>query len=236
MRLERGPLSSDAFVVIAKKVVPFVHIASKIRGEKYPELFLKVGMGWPQAAIFDSRGRFIARVETSALRVDGAAAIETVMSSEVAAFYELKKKASKGGKKAKATFLMARFDRGHLTSVEMREAIGTGSILNSFQREAVRETLVDTQTAECLKGIDSSRPETFGPYAKKLLAQHREIGLPEGPAGIAAWRVVMEDAYLRKDASAFAIAFTAIKATGITSKKFAETNQKRLQSIQKADK
>lgn len=222
--------------MFANKVVPFVHIASKVKGEKYPELFRKVGMGWPQAAIFDALGRFIARVETSAIRVDGVAAIEEVMSGEVAAFYELEKKAAKGGKKARAAFLMARFEIGHLTSVEMHKAIGKGSILDSFQREALREVLVDLETAECLKGLDSGKPATFGPYARKLLAQHRSIGLPEGPAGITAWRVIMEDAYLRKDAVTFAKAFTAIKATGITGKKFSETNQKRLESIQQDDK
>ena len=236
MKLERGPLSSDGFAAFAKKVVPFVHVASKVEGEKYPELYRETGMGWPQAAIFDTAGHWIARVDTSSLRSDGVAAIEAVLSGEVAAFYALRDEAAKGGKRARAEFLMARFDRGHLTRSEMRGAIGKGSVLDEFQRDALREALVDLETAACLRGLDGTKPETFGPFAKKLLAQHRSLGLPEGPAGVSAWRVIMEDAYLRKDAAAFAMALTAIKATGITSKKFAVTNQKRLESIQKAGK
>lgn len=216
--------------------MPFVHVTSKVVGEKYPALSRKAGPGWPQAAIFDSQGQLIARVDTSALRTDGVAAIEEVMNGAVAAFYALQKKAAKGDKKAKAEFLMARFDLGHLGIPEMRKTIGKGSTLDRFQRETVRETLVDLATAECLKGIKGEQPETFGPYAKKLMAQHRSIGLPEGPGGITAWRVIMEHAFLRKDAKTFAMAFTAIKATGFTGKKFAAANQKRLESIQKGGK
>ena len=234
--MERGPLSSDDFVAFTKKVVPVVHISSKVHGEKYPELHLKVGMGWPQAGIFDAEGQWIARVDTTSLRSDGVAAIQAVLAGEVAGFYALRDKAAQGSRESRAAYLMARFDRGHLTPAEMRGAIGKGSVLGEFQRETVREVLVDLETAACLQGLDGSRPETFGPVAKKLLAQHRSLGLPEGPSGISAWRVIMEDAYLRRDPAVFAMALTAIKATGITGKKFLEANQKRLKSIQEVGK
>ncbi len=234
--MERGPLSSSEFQALAKTLVPFVHVTSRVEGEKYADLSLKAGPGWPQAAIFDRNGLLLARIDTVAIRSEGAAAIEQVLNEEVAAFEDLRKKAAKGDKEARAEFFMARFDLGHVGVAEMRGALGKGSILDEYQRDTVREQLVELATTECLAGHDADKPETFGPYAKKLLAQHKAIGLPEGPSGITAWRVIMEDAFLRKDAATFALAFTAIKATGITGKKFNEANKKRLASLRQAGK
>ena len=74
----------------------------------------------------------------------------------------------------------------------------------------------------------------FSEHLPHLVWQTSDLAIHHD--GINAWRVIMEDAYLRKDGKTFAMAFTAIKAAGFRSKKFVEANQKRLESIQKGGK
>jgi hypothetical protein len=231
--LERGPLSSDEFKAFSVKVVPFIHVASKVKGDPYPDLLdEKGGDGWPFVCFLDHDGNLIARQDRGAMR-DGVAAFQATLEDQVKAFYELKQKADAGDKEAKVEFFMMRFDLGHVGVAEMRKALAKDSPLDDFQKDAVREHLVELATQEVLKGLEQDKPETFGPFAKKLLAQHKTIGLPEGGAGITPWYVILEDAYTRKDPATFKLAFTAIKAAGMRRKAFVDKHQSRLEEISK---
>ena len=214
-----------------QKLVPFVHVTSKVQGAKYPNLSRKIGPGWPQAAILDAQGQLLARLDCRALPVDGVEAIQTALEEDVAEFYALRDKAKKGKKEAKAEFFMKRLELDHVSLDEMKRALGKTSVLDDYQKAEVHERVVTAMTAANLAGLQRGKASTYGPFAKKLLAQHKSVGLPEGPEGYGAWSVILDDAYLRKDAKTFALAFRALRATGIVGKKFIEKNQKRLAEI-----
>ena len=60
---------------------------------------------------------------------------------------------------------------------------------------------------------------------------------PEGPAGINPWYIILEDAYLRRDARTFGMAFTALKAAGLGSRKaFVNKRQQQLEELRRGKK
>lgn len=234
--MERGPLSTATFAKFSKKVVLFCHITSQVKGEPYPGLLdEKGGAGWPYVCFMNDSGQFVARQQRSKVRDDGAAAFEATLTGEVKEFYDLKKAAKGGDNKAKAAFFMKQFELDHLTLDAMKEALGKGRFLSKTQTAEIRERLMEYSVRDCLEGLDTTKPKTFGRYAKKLMKLHKTVGLPEGPAGMTPWYVILEDALERKDAKTFEMAFRALRATGAISRRFFELRSKQLADLKALD-
>lgn len=215
----------------------FCHITSKIKGEKYPNLLTEKAGAWPSVCFMNGSGDVVAMQNYRKMTSDGVDAFKQTLATDVKEFYDLQKKANTGDKKAKAEFFMRRFELGHLKSSDLAAATKKGTFLNEDQVLEVKERLIEILTEELLEGVDYDKPATFGPFAKKLLEQHKTIGLPEGPSGINPWIVILEDAYLRKDVKTFEMAFTALKAAGLSRrKKFVEERQKQLAELKKGAK
>jgi hypothetical protein len=179
----------------------------------------------------------VAKQRAGAVRDNGVAAFEATLATGVKAFYDLEKAAKSGDKKAKAEFFMRRFDLGHLEVDDLHAAVKAPSFLTKDQLVLVQERLMELRVKACLAGLDQTEKETFGPYAKKLLQLHKTIGLPEGPAGINPWYVILEDAHQRRDAKTFEMAFTALRAAGLGSRKaFVTKRQKQLDELKAGKK
>lgn len=212
--------------------MPFLHVTSKVDGEPHPNLLQeKGGAGPPYIAFLDAQANLLAQVSYAKMRELGVGAFAAALEGDVASFYALQKKAATGDAAAKREFFMRRFELDHQGIDELRAAIGKGTFLTEDQVAEVKDRLVEMLTNKTLAGLDESKPQTFAPYAKKLLGQHADLGLPEGPAGLTAWFVILEDAWLRRDAKTFGIAFTAMKAGGMTAKSFVTKNTARLKEL-----
>ena len=235
--MERGLLSSDEFQSFRKDLVTFCHITTHIEGQANDDLLARKGGegGWPYVLFMDEDGNPLAAVDGGTMKDSGFAAFRSVYDSDVKQYLELRERAAKGDTKVKAKFFMRRFELGHFDAEQLVKGLKDED-LDGKQREEVRVRLVELRTNELLHGLDTGRPETFGPTAKKLLAQHADIGLPEGPDGITAWYVVLEDAYLRKDPKTFEMAFTAIRAAGMRKKRFIDLRTKQLEELRKGAK
>jgi hypothetical protein len=213
--------------------VLFCSITSHVKDEPYPNLHHeKDGAGFPYVCFLDKNGHVVAKQRAGAVRDDGVEAFATTLTTQVKAFYDLEKAAKSGDKKAKAEFFMQRFDLGHLAADDLQAAVKAPSFLTKDQLALVQERLMELRVKSCLEGLDQTKKETFGPYAKKLLQLHKSIGLPEGPAGINPWYVILEDAYGRGDAKVFEMAFTALCAAGLGSRKvFVDKRRKQLAEL-----
>lgn len=234
--MERGPLSNEAFGAFAKRVELFCYVDSKLEGAKYPNLLReKDGAGYPYVCFLNAEGNVIAKQGRAQIAEHGVDAFVSTLDTHVKKFTELRAKASKGDKKAVAAFFMLRFDLGHLKTNDLQGAM-QAKWLDADQKALVQERLIQLRVDETLKGLDQDKPETFGPYAKKLMAQHKGLGLPEGPAGFTAWYVILEDAYRRKDAKTFELAFTAMRAAGARHPTFIKQRQKQLAELKAAKK
>ena len=200
-------------------------------------MYEKDGAGYPYVCFLDPNGHVVAKQEPGATRENGVAAFEATLATAVKAFYDLEKAAKSGGKKAKAEFFMRRFDLGHLGTDDLHAAVKAPSFLTKDQLSLVQERLMELRVKNCLEGLDQTKTETFGPYAKKLLQLHKTIGLPEGPAGMNPWYVILEDAYRRRDAKTFEMAFTALRAAGLGSRSaFVNKRQKQLDELKAGKK
>lgn len=215
----------------------FCYIDSHVADEPYPDLmYEKDGAGYPYVCFLDPNGHLLAKQKSEATREDGVAAFEATLATGVKAFYDLEKAAKNGGKKAKAEFFMRRFDLGHLGMDDLQAAL-EAAFLSEDQLPLVQERLMELRVKDCLEGLDQTKKETFGPCAEKLLKLHKTIGLPEGPAGWHPWNVILEDAYRRRDAKTFEMAFTALKAAGLGSRKaFVAKRQKQLDELKAGKK
>jgi hypothetical protein len=99
-------LSDDAFPALAKNFVLFVHITSRVPGDKHQDLMKeKGGTAFPYVAVLDAEGEVVARHRgkrtASGLREFGDKAL---------AFVEAKKKAAAGDKRAKVQLAILRLD------------------------------------------------------------------------------------------------------------------------------
>ena len=212
-------------------MVLFLHITSRVEGEPHPDLMSeKGGLGWPFVSYLSETGEVMAQQSYSKMEVAG---FEETLADDVQAYSVLAKKAASGDVQAQAEFFMMRFELGTLSPAELEAALGKQGFLSDKQVVRVRLKLLEVETQSILKGIDYNAPETFGPYAAKLLALQKRVGLPEGAAGINPWLVVLEDAYTRKDAPVFEMAFTALKAAGMRNDRFVQQRQKQLDEIKK---
>ena len=190
----------------------------------------KGGLGWPYVCFLSDTGEVIAQQSYSKMEVVGFA--ET-LADDVQAYRVLAEKAASGDKQAQTQFFMMRFALGSLAPDELEAALGKPEFLSDRQAVRVKLKLLEVETQSILKGIDYNAPDTFGPRAAKLLELQKRVGLPEGAAGINPWLVVLEDAYLRKDAPDFEMAFTALKAAGMRNDRFVQQRQKQLDEIKK---
>lgn len=205
-----------------------MHITSHIKGEKYPNLLSeKGGGGFPHLAFLDESGNVLAKPKQRSV-----AGFTETLKTKVPEFFALKKKAAKGGKAAKATFLMKRFELGHLDAAAMTAAIGEGTILNESQIKLISGKLAEKRVSEITRGVNFRDESTFGPIAKKLLALEKKEGLPPGRGGMNAWYIIMGDAYQRKDAKGFERALNAMKKGGANNPRFVTAQEKRLKEIQ----
>ncbi|MEE2888628.1 MAG: hypothetical protein VX951_14455 [Planctomycetota bacterium] len=206
----------------------FLHITSRIKSEKYPDLLSeKGGRGFPHLAFMDQDGNVLAKPKKRSV-----AGFTETLTTEVPAFFALKKKAVEGSKADKAAFLMRRFELGHLNTDQMSKAIGKGTILNEKQIKTITGKLAEAKVTEITRGVNFRDDSTFGPIAKKLRALEKSDGLPPGRGGLNAWFIIMGDAYHRKDVKEFERALTAMKKGGANNPRFIKAQEERLKELQ----
>jgi hypothetical protein len=226
--LESRALSQDEFSVFSEKVVPFLHITTRIKGDKHQGLLQeKGGRGFPHLAFLDADGNVLAKPSKRTV-----AGFQDTLDTAVPEFFALKKKAATGKDADKAAFLMRRFELGHLDPDQMKKAIGKGTVLNADQIKQITGKLAEAKVAAITKGVNFRDESTFGPIAKKLLALEKSDGLPPGNPGLNAWFIIMGDAHERKDAKGFERALNAMKKGGATNPRFVKAQEARLKALQ----
>jgi len=207
-----------------------LHITSRIKGEKYPDLLKeKGGRGFPYLAFMDAEGNVLAHPKGRSVE-----AFDATLSGDVPEFFDLQKKAEAedSSKEDKAAFFMKRFALGHLDSKQMKKAIGKGSILSDEQVKQITGKLAEAKVEEILRGVNPRDEKKVGKAAKQLIALEKSDGLPPGRAGLNAWFIIMTDASQKKDAKGFERAFSAMKKGGANNPRWIKAQEERLKELQ----
>ena len=153
-------------------------------------------------------------------------------------FLDLKKKADKGDKAAKADLLVQQLELGHLGADEARTRMKDVD-LNPAQKARIESLLVDVEIRDILKTVTPDKVTRIA-AAKKFLAM-KKAGkpVPSGDREIQAyWIFIMDAAEETKDAATFEEAFDALKKKygAQMSPQFTKTTEDRLSKLKEGGK
>ena len=171
-------LSKKEFPAFAKKVVPFLHVTTRIPGRKNDDLFRKKNKfgGYPTLAFMDAEGEKILTLHPSQRSLQG---FEEAFQ-QASRFASLRERAKSDPKAAKA-FLILQMEMKKLSFDDAREA-AKGMDFEPQERLAFEQALVETLLR--MKPAD----------AKKALAR---IHLQKGPAERA--QRILQDLEIREE-------------------------------------
>lgn len=206
--MESGALSEPDFPAFAEKVVPFLHITTRIEGMKYDGLLGEKGFrGFPSLAFMDAEGEVI--------HTQGDRSVEGFEKSLVALakLKELEAKVAAGDKAAAWELLIAKWDLGMLEREDVETAKASMKELNDKQKAKLAWMLVELEVNELSAATRvrdaEQRKVALEKAAKRfqeILASKHELGKDTAPT---LWSTLMQWADENQNAEMFgkAVAF-----------------------------
>jgi len=206
--LERGALSDEAFPKFAEKYVVFMHITTRIEGEKYDKLLSeKGGTGFPYLAYLDADGNVIAKHEGQRT-VDG---FETT-AGKAREFLELKKKAEGGDKAARIDLLKKQIEFRHFDSLEAKKRVEAMADLDEATKKDLLEKIVALKIYEILGTITADKA-TRAAAGKKYNEMRLAGEIPNGERELQYfWMFILEYAESIKDVKLYEDGVKAVEA------------------------
>jgi hypothetical protein len=204
--LEAGPFSASGFADFAKDVVLFVHVTSRVPGEKYPQLMLeKGGNGFPYLAYLDAEGDVL-----------GFPPDRTVEAFEVgarlAATWRRLKAKQAPTPEEQVELLLAEIG---LTKISLEQAEKRRAAIEGVTREQaarIDAALVDMRVLHMVRALTIQTPQTAVELGKRMYAMFREGQRPRWNLAFQRfYGYIMAYARSAKDADAFAAALDAMK-------------------------
>ncbi len=207
--MENGLFSSDEFSRWSEKFIPYVHISTRLDGQKHEGLFRELGFtGFPTLAFLDAGGLLIAKHT-------GSRSVEPLQQTadQAVAYLALRQKAAGGDLVAAQQLFVADLEL-------MRYGFAQASLIFATLRKQmprplrkkVRQRLIDVQYQE-LRGEltkkfrDGLAREDYSRQCTALNAQFLTAGrLPTGRNGKSLLSSVLRAAYQQKDSAAYASA------------------------------
>jgi hypothetical protein len=205
--LEDRLFTTKEFGVLARPVVLFCHVTSKVVGDPDQGLMRQFGgQGFPFVMALDERGLPIAHFQES-LSLEG---FEKFLQGEVAGYASLRTKAKSGDKNAQAEFLIRRIRLGHLQPGQIQMALDIADYLSAAQRKVIEQGLAGLEIREILARIDDKDPASFNRAAERFVAMKKSGRVPSGSQAPVFWQVILAYADTTEDPALFEEALQAI--------------------------
>lgn len=206
--LEDRLFLTSEFQAIVKSVVLFCHVTTRVEGDPDQDLMQRLqGRGFPFLVALDEAGRPVARFHGEL----SLAGLKGFLSDEVAAYADLRARAAKGEKQAKADFLIQRIRLGHLKPDEIQSALAKADYLSKAQKATIRNGLVSLEIREILARIDGKDPASFNRAAERVVAMKNAGRIPAGREAPIFWQVILGYADANEDPALFKEALDTIE-------------------------
>ena len=232
--MEGGSLSSDEFPAFSEKVVPFLHITTRIEGHPYDDLLTeKGGTGFPTLMYMDADGAKLGEPEGRDVSdFDAGLAKAADLQKQLT---DLRARVAKGDEKAKVGLFLVEFELGMISFEDAKAKAKTLKDLTPEQKKKLKQMLVNGEVNELLAGIRSE--ETMLEAAAKMKAMLEEGKIPTGDAADNFWSILMEWASRNEDIPVFEKALAALKkkyADNERAKPFFEMQEAKLKEMKEA--
>lgn len=210
--MEGGTLSEDSFAQWSKNHVLFCHITTRLPGDKYPGLLArKGGRGFPFFAILDAKGNVIGNlsgqrtVEGFQVAVDGA-------QKTLDRFRGLEEKVAAGDATARQELFDLRFEMGHYTAAEAREAMKSLKLTDERRAELAGQ-IANIEVSEITATVRGGGPEARIRAGGELAKMFRAGRIPASSEQVEPfWVLLIEHAGAQKDVALFEKALSAMRA------------------------
>jgi hypothetical protein len=195
-------------VKFAADYVLFCHITTRVPTDKHQDLLEKKGgQGFPHIVFMDADGNVLAEH-------NGARSAEAFgqTGKKASDFIALREKAAKGDAAAKADYLAAQMELGHVDEAEADARLKDLQKLTPEQRKKFDGLKSALAVKKVMEGVDS---EQAADEAGKKFLEMKKAGRPEPPADEQAqpyWVLMMRAAEKAKDVETYETALKALKA------------------------
>lgn len=187
--MEGRALSDPAFPAFAAKVVPFLHVTTKITDRKYDGLLKAKGFNsFPTLAIMDAEGGVLLVVRDRSVP-----SFEKALAT-VTEWDGLQQRISAGEKGLEYALLVAEWKMGKLDYPAVKARANTLQNLEPAQKEALAQILLDAEVTHLF--VESNRTKDgFEPAVKRFLAiLQAGKPMPSGDAEMMFWTTLMRKA------------------------------------------
>lgn len=201
--LESRVLSAEDFPAFAQKVVPFLHISSRVAGEKYPNLLRqKGGNAWPTLSFLSAEGRFLLQmphpVRSAAELQEGLETVQTwqILSRRVAAAKGEDPKLERDFFNLEMTMGILSFAQASARFDKLKDG------MSAKGRKHYARRLVDLQFNEIARTI-TGKNRTMVAAGEKYLTMIERDRIPKVRQVTTFWQAALAAAEQRKDADLF---------------------------------
>jgi hypothetical protein len=204
--LEGGLLSTPEFTAFTKKVIPFLHVTTRIEGRANDGMLSeKGGTGFPTLMFLDAKGEILGKPGGR----DVAAFDKTL--GALMAIKDLEKRIAAGEKNLDDDLFMAQLAMGKFkTAAEIKEKAKSFKKLTKEQKATIAKAVVGKRVEAAMNSMERG-PDAQIKVGKKFKAIYDEGLFPEGDMEGPFWGLLMEYAESEKDGETMAVALENVK-------------------------
>lgn len=202
--MESGSLSSEEFPAFASKVVPYLHITTRLEDRKDESLFSEIGgRGFPTMKFMDADGSVLGEPSGR----DVASFDETLDSLMVVK--NIEKRIAQGEEGLEKELFMAQLRLGLVDFEEAKATFASLKELSDEEKQVIEGLLLDLEVMSVLDSIDSDEAAAAAGKTFKDMADEGRI--PTGDALGSFWSLIMNYAKGESDADLFEKALKALE-------------------------
>ncbi len=151
--MERGPLSQPDFPAFSAKVIPFLHLTTRIKGKKHDGLLGEKGFrSFPTLAFMDAEGKIIGQpAERSIASFEQAFDVLSKHLELVAKHLALEKRIANGEKGLEFELFVAEYNLGKVTGEAVTRRIKAFKDLTPAQQKQADQILLDEEVIGLIK-------------------------------------------------------------------------------------
>ncbi|MDP7062981.1 MAG: hypothetical protein QF489_08655 [Planctomycetota bacterium] len=204
--MEGGLLTTPEFATFTEKVVPFLHVTTRIEGRAHEGLLReKGGRGFPTLMFLDAEGEILG--EPGGRDV---ASFDKTLGA-LMAIKDLEKRIAAGEKNLDDDLFMAQLAMGQFKTVkEIEEKAQSFKKLTEEQKSTIAKAIVAKKVEEAMNNMERG-PDGQAKLGKKFKAIYDEGIYPEGDMEGPFWGFLMEYAESEGDAKTMEVALDHVK-------------------------
>ena len=204
--MEGGLLSTPEFTSFTEKVVPFLHVTTRIEGRANDGMLSeKGGTGFPTLMFLDAEGEILGKPGGR-----NVAAFDKTLGN-LTALKDLTKRIAAGEKNLDDDLFMVQLAMGeYKTIAEIEEKAKTFKKLTKEQKLTIAKAIVGKKVEAAMNSMERG-PDAQIKVGKKFKAIYDEGLFPEGDMEGPFWGFLMEYAESEKDGKTMEVALNHVK-------------------------